>query len=244
MPLIPQGVFLGVGNALLDICAVVEDEFLKKYDVFMNTSSLAEERHMGLFRDLVDDFMPTFVASGSAQNAVRVCQWMLMSPGATSYMGCIGRDEYGDTMKHCLSADGVNVHFMEEPSLTTGTLATLVNVSGERALIANLAAANSFSEDHLHTDKAVHFISASRFIYIPGFFIVVIIFLSSFCFKTKRGFDSTTNTIITGFNSLLVVATRTTRRPCCTWRAAQQKKTKLSCLICQQSTSSSSSWLI
>lgn len=173
MSKISEGIFLGIGSSLLDICAVVDDEFNKKYEVTMNTTSVAEERHLSLYRELVDQYMPTFVASGSSANVARVCQWMLMSPGATSYMGCIGRDEYGDTMKHCLSADGVNVHFIENPALTTGTLATLVIESGERALIANLAAANMFSEPHLHTDKALQFISASRFIYIPAFFAQV-----------------------------------------------------------------------
>ena len=170
MSKISEGIFLGIGNSLLDICAVVDDEFNKKYDVTMNTTSVAEERHLSLYRELVDRYMPTYIASGSAANVARVCQWMLMSPGATSYMGCIGRDEYGDTMKHCLSAAGVNVHFIEDAALTTGTLATLVVESGERALIANLAAANQFDELHLHTDKAMQFIGASRFIYVPCFF--------------------------------------------------------------------------
>ena len=105
--------FLAVGNPLLDMIATVDEDFLRKYDIVVNTSSLAEERHMGLFREMVDDWEPVNIASGAAQNTVRVAQWMMGSPGATAYMGCIGRDDYGDTMKHCISADGVNVHYME-----------------------------------------------------------------------------------------------------------------------------------
>ena len=33
----------------------------------------------------------------------------LQYPGATSYMGCIGDDEFGRKMSHVASQDGVNV---------------------------------------------------------------------------------------------------------------------------------------
>lgn len=89
-------------------------------------------------------------------------------------MGCIARDDYGDTLKHCISADGVNVHFMEAPAgEATGTVATLLSASGQRALVANLASANKFSVEHLATEKAAALIAAAKFIYMPGFFLTV-----------------------------------------------------------------------
>jgi hypothetical protein len=36
-------------------------------------------------------------------------QWMLQTPGATSYMGCIGKDKYGEEMKKNAQAAGVTV---------------------------------------------------------------------------------------------------------------------------------------
>ncbi|KAK1311016.1 Adenosine kinase 1 [Acorus calamus] len=36
---------------------------------------------------------------GATQISIRVAQWMLEAPGATSYMGCIGKDKYGEEMK-------------------------------------------------------------------------------------------------------------------------------------------------
>lgn len=35
---------------------------------------------------------------------------MLQSPGATSYMGCIGKDKYGEEMKKNAETSGVNVY--------------------------------------------------------------------------------------------------------------------------------------
>lgn len=36
-------------------------------------------------------------------------QWMLQIPGATSYMGCIGKDKYGQEMTKNSKSAGVNV---------------------------------------------------------------------------------------------------------------------------------------
>ena len=38
-----------------------------------------------------------------------IWQWMLQVPGATSYMGCIGKDKFGEEMKKNSTAAGVNV---------------------------------------------------------------------------------------------------------------------------------------
>ena len=54
--MVPQGVFLCVGGPILDVIATVDDEFIRKYDVQMDTSSLAEERHIHLFPELVNDW--------------------------------------------------------------------------------------------------------------------------------------------------------------------------------------------
>ncbi len=40
-----------------------------------------------------------YIAGGAAQNTIRVAQWMLQSTGATGYVGCIGKDEFGNKLK-------------------------------------------------------------------------------------------------------------------------------------------------
>jgi len=55
----------------------------------------------------------------------------------------------------------------------TGTCAVLVTRAGERALVANLGAANRFGVAHLETGKALGLVAAAKFIYVPGFFLTV-----------------------------------------------------------------------
>lgn len=50
-----------------------------------------------------------YIAGGATQNSIRVAQWMLQSPGATTYMGCVGDDDFAKKMTDTASKDGVQV---------------------------------------------------------------------------------------------------------------------------------------
>ena len=51
----------------------------------------------------------TFSAGGATQNSIRFAQWLLQSPGATTYIGSIGKDKYGDILKETMDKAGVRV---------------------------------------------------------------------------------------------------------------------------------------
>ncbi|PKU65956.1 Adenosine kinase 2 [Dendrobium catenatum] len=143
-----EGILLGMGNPLLDISAVVDDEFLQKYNIKLNDAILAEEHHLPMYDELASKHNVEYIAGGATQNSIRVAQWMLQIPGATSYMGCIGKDKFGEEMKKNVKEAGVNAHYYEDETAPTGTCAVCV-VGGERSLIANLSAANCYKSDHL-----------------------------------------------------------------------------------------------
>jgi adenosine kinase len=50
-----------------------------------------------------------YIAGGATQNTIRVAQWMLQVPGATTYMGCVGEDEFARKMTETATKDGVQV---------------------------------------------------------------------------------------------------------------------------------------
>ncbi|CAM9934822.1 unnamed protein product [Choristocarpus tenellus] len=165
--------FLGIGNPLLDISAVVPQEVLTKYDVQVNNAILAEEKHLPLYQELVDEHEVQFIAGGATQNSVRVAQWMSGTPGLTGFMGAIGKDDaFGKQLKTCAVEDGVDVHYFEDEDTPTGTCAVLV-LEGERSLVANLSAANKFPVEHMATAKATELLESAQFYYIAGFFLTV-----------------------------------------------------------------------
>ncbi|GAY60903.1 hypothetical protein CUMW_205700 [Citrus unshiu] len=149
-----EGILLGMGNPLLDISSVVDDDFLNKYD------------------EMASKYNVEYIAGGATQNSIRVAQWMLQIPGATSYIGCIGKDKFGEEMKKNSKLAGVNVHYYEDESASTGTCAVCV-VGGERSLVANLSAANCYKSEHLKKPENWALVEKAKYFYIAGFFLTV-----------------------------------------------------------------------
>ncbi|GHP03162.1 hypothetical protein PPROV_000191700 [Pycnococcus provasolii] len=167
------GAVLGMGNPLLDISAVVPQEFLDKYGLQMANQILAEEKHAPMFAEMVANFPVEYIAGGATQNSIRVCQWMLQAPHSCSgYMGCIGNDEFGEKMKAQAAADNVTVSYMVDEATPTGTCAVCVKDS-ERSLVANLAAANNYKIAHLEKPENWAMVEAAKVVYSAGFFITV-----------------------------------------------------------------------
>lgn len=161
-----------MGNPLLDISAVVDEDFLKKYDIQPNNAILAEEKHLPMYDEMSSKYKVEYIAGGATQNSIRVAQWMLQKPGATSYIGCIGKDKYGEEMKQNAKLAGVNAHYREDESAATGTCGVCV-VGGERSLVANLSAANCYKSEHLTKPENWALVEKAKYIYIAGFFLTV-----------------------------------------------------------------------
>ena len=80
--LLAENVLLGMGNPLLDISAAVKDELLSKHKLKANDAILTEDETV--FEDLVKDYKVDYIAGGATQNSIRVAQWILGKPNATS----------------------------------------------------------------------------------------------------------------------------------------------------------------
>lgn len=170
-----SGSLMGMGNPLLDISAEVDQDILDKYDVKVDNAILAEEKHLPIYKELVEGYSPQYIAGGATQNSIRVAQWIMTAngkPGQSAYMGCVGTDGFGQQLEECATADGVKVHYMKDESTPTGTCAVLVK-GGERSLIANLAAANNFKPSHLETAESKAIYESASVYYIAGFFLTV-----------------------------------------------------------------------
>jgi len=167
---VSEGCILGMGNPLLDISATVTEEYLAKYELKANDQILAEEKHMPIYPELIKDFPVEYIAGGATQNSIRVAQWMLPTP-ATSYIGCVGKDAYADTLAKQAKDAGVHVEYCIDEATPTGTCAVLVN-GVNRSLVANISAANNYKEEHLNT-AGKPLMEKASFYYISGFFITV-----------------------------------------------------------------------
>lgn len=169
---VAEGVLLGMGNPLLDITATVGEDVLTKYGLEPNNAILAEDKHLPLYSELKDSGTADFSAGGATQNSIRVAQWMLQSPGATSYIGAVGDDDFGKKMTACCADDNVKTQYLVNPTVVTGTCAVLVNGT-DRSLVANLSAANTYKVDHLMEKEQWATVEKASLYYSAGFFLTV-----------------------------------------------------------------------
>uniref|UniRef100_A0AC35TKL1 Adenosine kinase n=1 Tax=Rhabditophanes sp. KR3021 TaxID=114890 RepID=A0AC35TKL1_9BILA len=167
-----EGTLLGMGNPLLDIITTVEKPFLDKYGLKEDDAILAEDKHVPMFEELLKMDNLTFVPGGATQNALRVCQWIVKKPKVCTFFGAIGCDTYGETLREKAAADGVNAKYQVNEKVKTGTCAALINGTN-RSLAAHLAAANTFTINHLDESEHQELIEKAKFFYIAGFFLTV-----------------------------------------------------------------------
>ena len=126
---LPKGTLLGIGNPLLDISANVDAAFLAKYDLKPSSACLAEEKHQGIYADLVDNYDDVeYIAGGATQNACRIAQHLLgpTSNGACRFIGGVGKDAYAEKLADACKAAGLEPFYHVDEHTSTGTCAVAV----------------------------------------------------------------------------------------------------------------------
>lgn len=188
-----EGLLCGIGNPLLDISASVDLDFLTKYDLKCDNAILAEEKHLPIYQELINKYKAEFMAGGSVQNSLRVCQWLIQKPNVVVFFGCVGDDEYSKILEDKARSDGVNVIYQVAPDLPTGTCAVLINSNNtKRSLCANLGSANLFTIDHIMKEENLNYLKSAAYFYISGFFITVslntILYVANYACENNKYF--------------------------------------------------------
>jgi len=167
-----EGAVFSVGNPLLDVSANVSQELLDKYGLKIPNAILAEESHLPIYEELINNHQVEYSAGGAAQNTARAVTWMTKIPNLATYVGCIGEDEYGKTLETVAREGHVNVQYLKDPTAPTGTCAALI-VNHDRSLVANLGAANNYKSSHFESEPIQAALKKSKAVYSTGFFLTV-----------------------------------------------------------------------
>nr|CAB3220190.1 adenosine kinase [Phallusia mammillata] len=167
-----EGILFGMGNPLLDISAQVAKEYLEKYGLKENDAILAEDKHKPMYDEMVKTFPVEYLAGGATQNSIKVAQWILKKPQATTFVGAIGDDKFGEILKEKAEGVGVRTAYYKQNEEPTGLCAALL-CGHHRSLCAYLAAANTFQYSHLEKPENWALIEQAKYYYIAGFFLTV-----------------------------------------------------------------------
>lgn len=145
---------------------------VEKYGLTMPNAILAEPSHLPLFDELVSTYPVEYIAGGGTQNVMRAVSWFTQVPNIATFVGCVGKDEFGRKLEEAIKSDGVKPAYLYDDETPTGTCACLI-VKHERSLVANLGAANKYKKEHFDSPEIQEILNKAQFLYSSGFFLTV-----------------------------------------------------------------------
>lgn len=156
---------------MLDIQAQADDQLLEKYGLKANDAILAEEKHMGIYDDIINNYEAKFLAGGAAQNTARGAQYIL-PPKSVVYVGCVGKDKYARLLGEAVLKSGIRTEYLIDEEVPTGRCAVLVT-GHNRSMCTDLAAANNYKIDHLKSQNIWSLVEQAGYFYVGGYHLTV-----------------------------------------------------------------------
>jgi fructokinase len=149
---------LGIGNAIVDVFAQVEENFLKENNLIKGSMKLINEEEFVKLKQRIK--IEKTLAGGSVANSMAGISYL---NGDASFIGKINSDEFGELYKKSLK--DIDVKFIYNPKkelMPTGTCIILITPDSERTMctylgISSQLAANDLSERNI-IDKELIFL--------------------------------------------------------------------------------------
>ena len=142
---------LGIGNAIVDVLAKVDDEFLKKNKLIKGSMKLINKAE---FEDLKKDVkIEKVVAGGSVANSMAGIAHLQGNP---SFIGKINSDNFGELYRKSLQDINVNFSYLEKnEDLSTGASIILITPDSERTMCTYLGISSHLSADDINENNII-----------------------------------------------------------------------------------------
>jgi fructokinase len=152
---------LGIGNAIVDLLAKVDDEFLLKRNFVKGSMKLINKSE---FEDLKKNIkIEKVVAGGSVANTMSGIAYLKGSP---SFIGKINSDSLGEIYKKSL--EDINVKFpylQKNENLSTGASIILITPDSERTMCTYLGISSYLSDSDIDENNIVN----NELIFLEGY---------------------------------------------------------------------------
>ena len=152
---------LGIGNAIVDVLAKVDDEFLVKRNFVKGSMKLINKSE---FEDLQKNIkIEKVVAGGSVANTMSGIAYLKGSP---SFIGKINSDSFGEIYKKSLEDINVNFPYIQkDENLSTGASIILITPDSERTMCTYLGISSHLSEVDINGDNIMN----NELIFLEGY---------------------------------------------------------------------------
>ena len=151
----------GVGNALVDIQARVEDEALTRLRFPKGGMTLVDEQTQRRVLEELDGVPVNRCAGGSAANTIiGVADF----GGQAAYAGKVGNDETGEFCLADMRRMGVTIE-VSPAAGDTGTCVVLISEDAQRTMLTHLGVSSTLSSDDIDADE----IRRAKYVYVEGY---------------------------------------------------------------------------
>jgi len=154
----------GVGNAIVDTLAQVEDQFITDAGLGKGGMSLMDTENQAKILQGLETHNLRMASGGSAANTmVAIAQ----SGGTGVYFGKVAKDTNGEFYKTDIEKAGIDfpVAMAPQTALPTGTCVVLTTPDAERTMCTHLGISTTLTKSEIDTDA----LAQSKCSYIEGY---------------------------------------------------------------------------
>ena len=143
---------LGIGNAIIDVLAKVDDDFLIKRNFIKGSMKLINKSE---FEDLKKNIkIEKIVAGGSVANTMAGIAHL---KGNSSFIGKINSDNFGEMYRKSLQDINVNFSYLEKnEDLSTGASIILITPDSERTMCTYLGISSHLSANDINENNIIN----------------------------------------------------------------------------------------
>jgi fructokinase len=152
---------LGIGNAIVDVLARVDDQFLLKRKLMKGSMKLINKSE---FEDLKKNIkIEKIVAGGSVANTMSGIAYL---QGNASFIGKINSDSFGEIYKKSLEDINVKFSYLQKnEDLSTGASIILITPDSERTMCTYLGISSHLSESDINENNIIN----TELIFLEGY---------------------------------------------------------------------------
>ena len=155
---------LGVGNALVDIITLLENNtILEQFELPRGSMTLVDSELSKKIYNTVIPNKKELTTGGSVANSMRTFAGL---GGSGGYLGKIGNDELGELFKNSFESKGIKTHLLYSEK-DTGRVIGLVSPDSERTMATYLGAAAEL----IPSDFTKELFSGYQYLYMEGYLV-------------------------------------------------------------------------
>ena len=155
---------LGIGNALVDVMTILDnDEVLKRLSFPKGSMQLVDHKLSNRIKEETANFVDRLASGGSAANTIHGLAKLGVRTG---FIGSIGNDSTGDIFENDMKGAGVKTHLLRK-TMETGTAVAMITSDSERTFATHLGAATELGGE----DLTPELFNGYDFFYMEGYLI-------------------------------------------------------------------------